>query len=104
MAAPGPPSHAHPGTPAPAQLPGSGASAGLPAGSPARGEEAAGLWPMVAIAFVALVLAVLWKKNGGLRFFTRRSPPATGSSATAPPAAVPPALRQASGDMPDRRA
>jgi len=100
MAAPDQPSHVHPaGTSGAATQPGSVASAGLPAAMPARGEEAVGLWPIVALAFAALVLAVLWKKNGGLRFFPRRPP-----AAMAPPAGAPPVLGPTPRDLPDRGA
>lgn len=49
------------------------AAAGIATPAPAvpTAMEGESLWPFVGLALIALVLAILWKKNAGLRFLPK---------------------------------
>lgn len=65
------PSRALPAGSSPAA--GDTAAAGIATPMPSLrpGGEGESLWPYVGLALIALVLAILWKKNGGLRFLPK---------------------------------
>lgn len=68
------PSRALPAGSSPAAGDSAAAGIAMPAPSVPTGMEGESLWPYVGLALIALVLAILWKKNAGLRFLPKWTP------------------------------